>query len=341
MKKLPPRYAARIFQHQLEVLETAATWDEPVGLLFWDLWGERLHADIRAWERHVVESGRIAIKVFEDGRLHEEKLLDMPGWEKERFDDDGKVLVLRKTGAGTVEKVEADYPPGTMPAGAVPATAFWIVDGERYAREAVLSRASVKRHMPDLDTEIYTPEKREHTDWFTEDIRLLVKVMEAMPIGDRLLWLDSDTYMVEPVPELLDVLDRYDMALAHAPGHVTGETADPIPAAFPEFNIGVIAMRNTEEVRNVWRAVYAKMTKRHGYTDQSALREELWDTAKWELPYAVIPWEYNCRFLIGTFIRDRVKILHGRAESPEQYERIAQHINKQAAKGRGDSAIAP
>jgi hypothetical protein len=127
------------------------------------------------------------------------------------------------------------------------------------------------------------------------------------------------------VPELFDMLDRFDIVLAHAPGHQTAPPRIPIPAAFPEFNIGVIAMENNSHIREMWNSVYQRQ-KDGIATDQAALREVLWEEDP-DVLYAVMPWEYNCRFGIGTFLRDPVKILHGRAASAAEYEQIAIDLN--------------
>jgi hypothetical protein len=296
----------------VEIREAADTWTEPVGLVFWDIWGERLIDDIKAWVPHVVEGGLVVVKVFEDGRLHHERLYALPGLKEDKAYPEGVIYTMRRT----TETTDTAH-------------AIWIVDGDKYVKEAGISAASVAKHMPQLTQTIYQPAKRVHRDWFIESTRLLVRALEGIPDGAKVLWLDSDTFMLEPVPELFDTLSLHDMVLAHAPGHVTAPTDEPIPACFPEFNIGVIAMRNNKRVRSLWELVYFyQQDNKHIYgdNDQAALREVIWNGV--DAHYVVMPWEYNCRWQIGTFLREPVKILHGHAGSAEEYEQVARQLNE-------------
>jgi hypothetical protein len=189
--------------------------------------------------------------------------------------------------------------------------------------------------MPELEQTIYEPNTREHAEWFIESTRLLVKVLEGLPDGAKVLWLDSDTYMLESVSDLFVMLDRFDMCLAHAPGHKTAPTAGKIPDAFPEFQIGVIAMENNKRVRYIWQSTYERQILGIA-TDQSALRSTLffdgW-AGSGEFQWCVIPAEYDFRFQFGGQVRDRVKILHGHAPNAETYEAIGGVVNKDYVEG--------
>lgn len=201
--------------------------------------------------------------------------------------------------------------------------AIWLVDGERYLKEAGTSWASLEKQMPYLERRIYTPNRREHREWFSEQTRLLGKALDQLPDGTKVLLLDSDTYVCEPVPELFEMLDRFDLCAAHAPGHRTAPATAHIPDSFPEPQIGVLAMKNTAAVREVWSAAYA-LQEQGIETDQAALRQALWFNS---LRFAVLPNEYNFRFQFGGQLRDRVKLLHGHAGSAEEYERLRTAIN--------------
>lgn len=301
--KLDPNTARRIVQYPLEVNAAASTSDLPIDLVFWDLWGERLLDDFRAWQGRIVPGGLFVAKVFEDGSCKEERLYAEAGWTRYKAYPEGVVYALKKTNAAQV---------------------FWIVDGDKYVAEAARSAASVAKHMPQLQQAIYQPKQREHKEWFLESTRLLLQVLESLPDGVKCLWLDSDTFMLEPVPELFEMLDRFDMVLAHAPGHVTAKTVRPIPACFPESQIGVIVMNNTPEVQAVWRHTY-RLQIDGVVTDQAALREAVWQNK--DVRFSVMPCEYDFRFQFGGQVRDRVKIIHGHAESAEIYEAIGRAVN--------------
>lgn len=208
-------------------------------------------------------------------------------------------------------------------------TALWIAHGKEYSGEAGRSSKRVRQVMPEVKTEFFAPVEPHHSEWFIEQTRCLLEMLARwIPDGEKVLWLDSDTYMVEPVPELFEMLDNYELALAHAPGHHTAPTLKPLPDCFPECNIGVIAMVNSQPIRELWQQVYWRQVNHpevYGDNDQAALREELWDR-RWR--FAVLPSEYNCRFNFGCQVRDRVKILHGRPPPGITYEEIAASINE-------------
>ena len=126
------------------------------------------------------------------------------------------------------------------------------------------------------------------------------------------VFLDTDTYLCEPVPELFELLDCCDIAMAHAPMRVTGKV--PVPASFPECNSGVVAYNMNERTKSLfsnWERFYAEQLASTGQPDdQPALRHALW---KSDVKLAVLPPEYNFRFVLPSFAgRGSVKILHGR-----------------------------
>jgi hypothetical protein len=126
------------------------------------------------------------------------------------------------------------------------------------------------------------------------------------------VFLDTDTYLCEPVPELFELLSHYDITMAHAPMRHTA-TVD-VPVSFPECNSGVMAYTTngrTKAMLAAWEKFYAEQLSVTGQTDdQPALRRALWNS---EARLAVLPPEYNFRFVMPSFAgRGPVKILHGR-----------------------------
>jgi len=79
-----------------------------------------------------------------------------------------------------------------------------------------------------------------------------------MPFGQT-IYLDTDTYVVDNIDELFDLLERFDIAAAHAPGY-TGDDRGP-SEAFYELNTGVIPYRGTGAVGEFlakWAELYAR-----------------------------------------------------------------------------------
>ncbi len=203
----------------------------------------------------------------------------------------------------------------------------------RYVREAQASAASFRRHLPNarfvLGTDAGTVEP---VDNFDEVVRVDFTVPDALRgtdhkngqmvaklrllnelVFDRLLYLGSDTYALDGrVTELFSLLDRFDMAAAHAPHRVNtaeGRSHVPhVPTAFPEFNCDVLAIRNRDEVASLlekWERLYLTNVFGHAH-DQGAFRYLAYTS---DICIATLPPEFNYR---GTRLRRDVVVLQNR-----------------------------
>ena len=179
---------------------------------------------------------------------------------------------------------------------------------EKYVALAARAAASVRRHCPGLAVDLFTDRARElpvfdrvhllADPWFRSKIDgLLASRFE------RTLYMDADMLAVADFRDVFAVLERFDVALAQdwlrnsALHHTFWRK--PLPAAFPMFNGGLIAVRRTPATTGFledWRAaVKATDTGR----DQISLRELLWDS---DLRIATLPEEYNLLWITG--VRD-------------------------------------
>ena len=136
--------------------------------------------------------------------------------------------------------------------------------GSKYVAEAVVSARSSLRfnRIPHL---IFCDDPGERVSGL--EFRKIVSsgdpfldkltVITSSPF-DQTLYLDTDTYVIGPISELFDLLDRFDLAMAQAPGYI--HSGDPIPsAAFGDPNTGVIVYRNSSETKAVlksWLDIY-------------------------------------------------------------------------------------
>lgn len=196
---------------------------------------------------------------------------------------------------------------------------LYAATGPRFIAEACDSARRVRDLMPGVPLAIASdakPESGLFDHWIPiEDPRGTfadkIAPLAQTPFEDT-VFLDTDTYLCEPVPELFELLSRCDIAMAHAPMRYTGEV--PVPAAFSEFNTGVIAYRASGknfELFSRWLEHHAGQVLRTGDPcDQPALRRALWES---DAKCVVLPPEYNFRFVLPAFAgRGPVKILHGR-----------------------------
>jgi hypothetical protein len=224
------------------------------------------------------------------------------------------------------------------------ATAFWIADRLDYIREAAESALSLKRHMPDVTRELWTPHQnpqltrkisafdelrilpaRESEFWFVDAVRYFGFAVESIH-DERLLYLDTDTHVCADLSDIFKMLDRFDVVGAHAPGRKTAPGASYVPDGFPEINVGVNGIRRNPQTLWLVSEWYTRMKRNPQNNDQPALRSLLWDNAA-TIRLGVLPPEYNCRWGFGGFARYEVKVLHGRPWHNETYEGIAGAIN--------------
>jgi len=177
----------------------------------------------------------------------------------------------------------------------------YICTGAVFTKAGVNSARSVRKHSPNLLIDIYTDSPSEIPDGLFDMVHLIADPHRRSKVDyiaktrfDRSLYLDTDTRVVTDISDMLDLLDRFDLAIAHAhnkKGNLEGWRC-PIPDSFPQLNGGVIVYRRTPAVMNMlsdWQAAFhtAGFNK-----DQVTLRELLWMS---DLRIYILPPEYNVR----------------------------------------------
>lgn len=186
---------------------------------------------------------------------------------------------------------------------------LYVAAGAKYIRAAIRSAETVRRHCPDLPVHFCgdwpshgfdfhrSPAPFTSVDTLTHPHRRSkVDYLPQTPF-DRTLYLDTDTALHADIRGLFQVLDRFDMAMAHA--HRRNAVARlrswrlTLPPTFPQYNSGVLLYRRTPavlEFLETWRRHFHDA----GFSeDQVTLRELLWLS---DLRLATLPPEYNLRF---------------------------------------------
>ncbi len=178
--------------------------------------------------------------------------------------------------------------------------AIFTATGEaKYTALAVRAAASIRQHNPGLAIDLYTDRAqsppgfdRVHvldSPWARSRIDAVATSRFA-----RTLMLDSDVIVLADIGDIFEVLDRFDIALAHDQerNSVNAQRPwkTPLPNAFPQFNGGVIAVRHGEALDRML-ADWAAAVRDHATgRDQQVLREILWAG---DLRIATLPPEYN------------------------------------------------
>jgi hypothetical protein len=206
---------------------------------------------------------------------------------------------------------------------------LYLASGARFRAEAVLSARSVKAAWPDVPIAIITDDRVE-ADCFDRveivpaenDNLIKVRYLAQSPF-DRTILLDADTYCLHPFPEVFDLLDRFDLAAAHEAGRFATRWADgrevfirapDVPECLPELNSGVVAFRRQANVLALFErwlvlAEQARAAPVPHTQDQPAFRRALYES---DVRVAVLPPEYNFRFICPGFARGLIKLIHGR-----------------------------
>lgn len=215
---------------------------------------------------------------------------------------------------------------------------YIITQDERYVGLLLTSAASLKRVMPDLPITVFSQFPVEGPlfervipiepteDGFYDKTRL----MREVPY-DRTLFIDADTYISEPFPELFSLLDRFDCAATHEE-YLNTDWFDryprnDIPASFPEFNTGVLLLKRSEKLDRVlqeWDFLYrAYLAEKPGQVigDQPFFRVAVYYS---DLRIATLTREYNCKFRGQGYLNGTVKVFHGHVDLKLE----AAHIKK-------------
>ena len=222
---------------------------------------------------------------------------------------------------------------------------FYVATGPVYIAEARHSALSCRRQMASSRAVLLTPDDCDTTGFdevvkfgseFADPKEMKIAGIAAFSEAGapRAIFMDSDTFVVSDVSELDELLDRYDLAAAHAPIRLQSNMRPEMgifltgaPQSYPEFNTGVIAIRRSlavQEMLSAWLALYrvhATKAPPLRMRDQPSFREV---TYKSSLRISTLPPEYNCVFRRPTGLCGPVKILHGRGN----HEQLAKLLNR-------------
>jgi len=209
---------------------------------------------------------------------------------------------------------------------------LYVCSGDPYLHEAQVSVKSLRAVMPDANIAIMTdtcnPGKEFDYIFEIEDPQYgsayKIPNLEKTPF-DNTVFLDTDTYLTKPVPELFEILKSFELAAAHDPGRDFFYPELPVPRLFPEYNTGVVAYKLTDRVNcllNLWQDVYNSHVKNGVTADQPSFRKAAYDLG---IDIHTLPPEYNCRTSKAGYLNGAAKVLHGRHN--RDLSEIAKKVN--------------
>lgn len=203
---------------------------------------------------------------------------------------------------------------------------FWA-SGSRFVDEAQKADEQVHRVWPEIDTFIDRT-----LALTTPPLLARIEAMSRSPF-DETLFMDSDTWLVDPVPELFELMSRFDLAVPFA----TYREVYPVhtPASFPELNPGVMVWRMnsaTVDLLRDWKIRFQRhYTERKGvshpkvgfFHSQPSFREALFHS---DVIFTILPDEYNWRG--SGYVHHKVKIVHKRPDPEKEARRINEHAGR-------------
>ncbi len=207
----------------------------------------------------------------------------------------------------------------------------YVAVGEEFVKEASLSAARAKSVMPEIPITLLT-DNGTSSDHFDNIIQIENprqdggdRVFHAdLTPYDRTLYIDTDIYIAEPISDIFDLLDSFDIAACinqrrYSTNRIDMPKINDLPESFPEYNGGVLAFRQnsqSEEFLSLWQETFRKVVEYGQVHNQAALRYAMYHS---NVRIATIPNEYNCVFRRPGSVNGEVKVFHGRLIDLQSY----------------------
>ncbi|NGM69091.1 hypothetical protein G6M89_08730 [Natronolimnobius sp. AArcel1] len=225
----------------------------------------------------------------------------------------------------------------------------YLAVGEEFIKEAKVSASQTKAVMPETSITLISNSDSAY-DEFDNHIQIDNprydggdRVFHANKTPyDKTIFLDTDIYLTEPIYDVFDLLNNFDVAACIDQRKFASDRIDiskmgSVPESFPEYNGGMIAFQQNNRVNDFlerWRQAYQEVTKQGQIHNQAALRIALYQS---DVRIATMRNEYNCVFRRPGCVNGPVKVFHGRlidlssygAEKRVQVKQAVSELNRQ------------
>ncbi len=209
---------------------------------------------------------------------------------------DALTLQVNETAAGPVSQTAAQMV-AQGPAPDVERGFLYATTGALYTTLARRAARNLRAVMPDAVIDLYTDQQisdpvfdciHQTSDSF---FRPKIEAMQRSRFA-RTVYLDADTIVVADISDLFPLLDKFDLAAAHAlhRGRPMGDMELTVPAAFPQFNSGLVVLRRSEATQMFLSRWGVEMRATGAEADQPSMRRLLFSG---NLRIATLPPEYN------------------------------------------------
>ncbi|TWI60259.1 hypothetical protein IQ16_07757 [Bradyrhizobium huanghuaihaiense] len=217
---------------------------------------------------------------------------------------------------------------------------LYVATGSKHLAEAEHSAKSVKRVSPEIPIAIVSDSPSTCGSFdvglsFENPERSLFDKVSALSRSpfSRTLFLDTDTFAMEPLEELFELLDRFDIAAAAEPVRYLYSMTG-VPTAFPELNSGVILYKRNDAVDKLltqWDNFYKNERASigiHSWPNQPSFTRAVYNS---EASFLLLPPEFNARIMVPQAFSGRIRIVHSRLKRPEFYAKALAELNENIA----------
>ena len=180
---------------------------------------------------------------------------------------------------------------------------LFVATGKDYFDLACDAAQSVRETNPTIEIDLFTDCNNARQTALFEQIHTIQlphsrSKLECMPRSrfHRTLFLDCDTRVIADLGDLFDLLDRFDLAMAHDVRRnsdlIKQGWREKTPYSFPQLNSGVVLYKKnhgTDRFFADWADLYQRSATDR---DQVVLKDLIWNT---DLRFYVLPPEFNLR----------------------------------------------
>jgi hypothetical protein len=147
------------------------------------------------------------------------------------------------------------------------------------------------------------------------------RCLEETPY-DRTLHLDADTYIMDNISEVFDVLDRFDLAIPISTWYMKKDNMS-LPMCFPEPAGGFFTWVNNKKMKSFFKQVANRCEEWDSNSDEGIMREALYNS---NIRFAILPYEYNCLVRQPCYLHGTIKVSHGRIDTLKEEAGIINSI---------------
>lgn len=181
--------------------------------------------------------------------------------------------------------------------------AIYVATGPDYLDLARTSAVTLKRFNPGLPIDLFTDRPEAPGLAIFDAVHTVPRIhprakIDCMPLSrfERTLYLDCDTLILAPFGDLFEILDRFELALAHdmrrGSDLVQEGHRERTPYAFPQLNSGVVLYRRSAAMVEFFAQWERRYRDAGRARDQVSLKDLLWSS---DLRFYVLPTEFNLR----------------------------------------------